>query len=223
MSASEAFDVLIVCATKSEAVAARSVQGEATERPRCGPALATVSPMDDYRCLTVASGLKASRLRQALDGALALGRPRLALNFGAAGGIGRDRRIGDITVPREIVSYVCPDLRADEKVVRCDIAALQDAKLPIVFTRAGTCPQDVRDDDLRSRIRSVLDIETTDWETYRLAELCEIRDLPFLAVRVVTDYADSRAGADYGRHADRVLRQAARILPDILKRMLPAS
>ena len=216
-------DLIIFCATKNEAIAARTAQREPFGRTTCGNTHATVAHLGPFTCVTLASGLKAPRLRQAFQNISATFAPRLFVNFGACGGIDPNLRIGDVTVPREIVLYALPDLKTDEKIIHPPVAPLEGAGLPIHLTRAGTCPQDVRSAETRDSIWSKIGAQTTDWETYRLADRCETQGFPFLAMRCVTDHADTNAGSDYGRHADRVLREAAALLPEMAQRILAES
>jgi adenosylhomocysteine nucleosidase len=215
-------DVVIFCATGNEAAAVRRVQAKPFRQVTCGGGRASLGSLGDLRCLTVEAGLGERRLARCFRAAAEKFRPRVVINFGAAGGIRPELEIGARTVPREILSYSCPDLKVSGDVIRPSVDSFQDLQEEIVLTRAGACRRFVHDDGARSRVFAELEIDTTDWETYRVASLCREHDIPFVALRCVTDHAGSVADLEYGAHSDRVLASGARLLGPLAERALGA-
>jgi nucleoside phosphorylase len=139
-------------------------------------------------------------------------KPRLFINFGAAGAINPKLEIGRVTVPKHIVGYTWPDFEPKGEPVECPVEPLGKIDRSIVITRAGSCPHDIRDAEKKTLLFERYQIDTTDWETHRLAEACRLLGTPFLAVRCVSDRSESRAGIEYARNATTALQRGARLL-----------
>jgi adenosylhomocysteine nucleosidase len=214
-------DVVVFCATEAEAMAARSVLREPFGHLLCGRVHATVGHLGGAVCLTVAAGMTRKRLENTLEAVTARFRPRLLVNFGAAGGVAPEIEIGTPTLPREILSYTWPGLAVEGDLIECPAAArLTDLDPGVRTTRAGSCRREIRDDAVRHRLAQTLRLDTTDWETYSLADACRRLQIPFLALRCVTDHADSQARLDHSKNAAAVLARGACLLPQLAARAL---
>ncbi|HUT25961.1 MAG TPA: hypothetical protein VM492_16620 [Sumerlaeia bacterium] len=210
-------EVVVFSATKNEAVAARRVQREPFGNVALGRVQATVGHLGERTCLTVASGLGYKHLDRCFHELTRLFRPLLFVNFGAAGAVDRTMGIGTPTIPNEIVAYSWPDLELQGEPIRRPTDPLKRIARAVRITRAGSCLHDIRDAEIRDELRAKLRIDTTDCETYRLADFCGQRDIPFVALRMITDRADSIAGYHYGRSAAQVLETGAQLLAPLVE------
>ena len=214
-------DLVVFCAAEAEGMAARSVQREPFGHLLCGRVHATVGHLGGALCLTVAAGMTRKRLEKTLEAVMERFHPRLFINFGAAGVIAPDIEIGTPTLPREVLSYTWPDLGIRGDIIECPLAAqLADLNPDLRVTRAGSCRREIRDHAVRDRLAQTLRLDTTDWETYTLADACRRARIPFLALRCVTDHADSQARSDYVENAAAVLARGASRLPELAARAL---
>jgi adenosylhomocysteine nucleosidase len=217
----DAVDVVVVCALTEESRAAQSVQTGPFEGVVCGGARAVLGTLGAARCLTLASGLGDARLDLCFQAVAERYRPRLLINFGSAGAIRGDLPVGAPTIPREVVSYSWPDLAPNGEAIpipHAESLANLDSRLEI--TRAGTCPRSIEDEGVRDRLFRELRIDTTDWETYRLAAHCRERGIPFAALRCISDYAGAAAREEYQRNADSVLDLCAPLLVPLAESLL---
>lgn len=212
-----AIDVAIFCATNNEASASRRMQKEPFGRVHCGPVKATVAHLGQRTCLTVASGMSAKRFRATFEAMMQTFEVKLLINFGAAGGVAPDLAIGTPTIPKEIIAYNYPELEQMGHTICCDTTGMSRIAERLTVTRAGSCPRDIRNAETREALFKKHRIHTTDWETWRLAALCEKHHLPFYALRCITDRADARAGIDYSRHAQTTLERSARLLEEMVE------
>jgi nucleoside phosphorylase len=100
--------VALLCATRHEAAAARSVQRGAVRPLLLGGRRATLARLGPYSCLTVLLGFPCPDLEAVLAPLAAAFTPRLTLNFGAAGAVDPDLSPGTLTIPFEGVLYRLP-------------------------------------------------------------------------------------------------------------------
>jgi nucleoside phosphorylase len=208
-------ETVIFCATKHESVAACRVQGGAPQPALVEGRRAVLGELAGRPCVTVASGLGLDALDRMFRAVTTATRPRLLVNFGAAGAIGR-LPVGTLTIPREIVAYTWPDLKQEGETIVRPVEPLAGVAPGVRLTRAGSCPHDIRDASVRTKLQESLGIDTTDWETYRVALFCRSRHIEFVALRCVTDFSDESTAVSYGRNALRVLDAGAQLLEPLV-------
>ena len=209
-------ELIIFCATKHESVAACRVQTPPPRPVTVGGRRALRGILAGRPCLTVASGSGPEAADRMCRDVTSEVHPRLIVNFGAAGAVGR-LSVGTLTVPREILAYSWPKLEQEGETLVRPVESLADLVPSVRLTRAGSCPHDIRDAAIRDRLRDTLHIETTDWETYRLALFCESRRIPFVALRCITDFCDAAAPVTYGRNVLQVLDAGAKLLESLVE------
>lgn len=215
-----AVDVIIFCAMSNEVVAVNLASQPPFEQVVCGRTRASIGTQDGLRCLTMASGFGEKRVARCFREVTEAYRPRLLINFGAAGAIRPGLEIGTSTIPQEVVAYSWPDLAPNGDPIAIPVEALRSVHHGLEITRAGSCLHDIRDEAIRARLAAELQIDTTDCETWQIASLCREARIPFLALRCITDHAGSTAGYEYGRNARNVLDRGARLLAPLAVRML---
>ena len=213
-------DVAIFCALANEAVAARFGQEEPYLPVKCGTARASIAGWGSLRCLTIASGMGEGRLNRAFKAMMDQYNPRLVINFGAAGALRPGLPVGTPTMPNEVLKYLLPSGKTEGEPIRISSEILCNVSKSIELTRAGTCMGDIRDADIRNRIHRELGVDTTDCETYLVAERCRERRVAFIALRCITDHADAVAGYDYGHNARSVMDRCARLLRPLAEKVL---
>lgn len=211
-------DVLLFTATNVECLALYRALGDAQEFLDHPGGRAGLCEVDGRTILVAASGVGKGRMNKAFQSLAPVYKPRLFINFGAAGAVNPRIPIGAPCLPREIIGYVWPELEQRGEPIHCAVEKYLELHPALRMVRAGSCAHDIRHPEIRDRIREQHQIDITDWETHRLAEACRLQKLPFLALRCVTDHADHRAGIDFSRNAASVLERGARLLPPILSR-----
>lgn len=209
-------EVVIFCATKHERVTACRVQGGPPQPVLVEGRRAVLGQLAGRSCATVAGGLGPDALDRMFRAVTAETRPRLLVNFGAAGAISR-LPVGTLTIPREIVAYSWPDLRQEGETIVRPVEPLAEIAPGVRLTRAGSCPHDIRDAAIRAKLQESLGIDTTDWETHRLALFCKARRIEFVALRCITDFSDASAAVSYGHNALTVLDAGAQLLEPLIK------
>lgn len=209
-------ELVIFCATKHESVAACRVQRGEPRRVLVEGRRAILGQLAGRPCVTVASGLGLDALGRMFHAVTKGTRPRLIVNFGAAGAISR-LPVGTLTIPREIVAYKWPTLEQEGEPIVCPVEALAQVVPSVRLTRAGSCPHDIRESVVRAKLLETLQIDTTDWETYRLALFCKSRRIGFVALRCITDFSDESAAITYGRNALHVLDSGAKLLEPLVE------
>ncbi|NQU43915.1 hypothetical protein HQ520_11570 [bacterium] len=215
-----AIDLVILTASSIEALAVRQIQKQPLREIPCGRSTATLSHLGPYTCVTLSAGGGKKRIKSAYTSLFEMFEPRVFVNFGAAGGLNPDWPIGTITVPREIVSYTWPDLRPQGDPLVCEVEELRKAVPEIRISRAGSCPHDIRDAEIRKQLHRDLGLDTTDWETWRIARAAQLAEIPFIALRCITDRADEHAGTDYSRNVRAVLNRGAAALQKLAQAIL---
>ncbi len=213
-------DLVIFTATSNEAVEARRVQREPFGKTTVGTVNASIGHLGKHTCLTVASGMSKRRLNNTFQDLARKFKPRLFINFGAAGAINPKLDIAKPTIPAEIVGYTWPDLDTRGQLISCPWKPLEKIDPSLTITKAGSCAHDIRDKEIRERLFQLYKIDTTDWETHRLAEACRLLKIPFLALRCISDHADARAGIEYSKNAQTALQRGARLLERIADKAL---
>jgi len=148
------------------------------------------------------------------------------INAGTAGGMDDSLNIFDTVISTEVVYHdVFPailtefhpwmDLEyfyADEELIRVARCAVEKQKIsyPVVFGRIATGEQFI-EKDRRKEINDRYSPLIVDMETASIAHVCLVNQIPFLAIRTITDTARECGEKHFEKNCDR----ASRIAKDI--------
>ncbi len=131
------------------------------------------------------------------------------LNYGLSGGVSGIGR-GEITIPDRFLEHdfdlqvlgykPCEKPSQPTYIYKADNELLSIAKLIIENAKCGTAVTGdsfICDDDVRINLANTFSAMSCDMETAAIAYVCEYCDIPFLAVRRVSDDAGSDAKDAY--------------------------
>ncbi|MBO1751843.1 5'-methylthioadenosine/S-adenosylhomocysteine nucleosidase [Actinotalea sp. BY-33] len=224
-------DAIVVVAMADEAAPflerAQAV-GSATQ---VGRAEHRVVSVEGRSVLLVRSGI--GLVSAAAAAAVAIGgtRPRALISAGSAGGIGAEVRVGDVVVGSEYV-YSGADARAFGYALG-QVPGMPPTYAPgqallgavptpgpeglRVLTGAMLSGDSFIDaamvDGVRTAFPSGL---STDMESVALAQTCHLYDVPFLAVRGISDLCGPVAGEDFLTHVDDAADRSAAVVLSVL-------
>lgn len=133
----------------------------------------------------------------------------LILNYGLSGGVNGVSR-NEITIPDSFLEHdfdlqvlgykPCEKPGQPTYIYKADEGALNIAKAVIPNAKTGTAVTGdsfICDDEVRIRLADTFGAMSCDMETAAIAYVCEYCDIPFLAVRRVSDDAGSDAKEAY--------------------------
>ncbi len=208
-------DIIVLCAVKNEFDSVRLILTEKIQDKYDIDNLKCIKgTIQGYNCIVALTGPYMENCETGLLKILSRYNTRIVLLFGAAGAINPKLAIGTITIPSSVIRYESSDfLKGIYKEISLSFISEHLGKFPnILITRAGTSPYFVSSKKLRREIFSKLQIDTTDCETYYVARICKEQNIPFLAIRCITDNAGTWAEYLYFFRARKVLKTGAQVI-----------
>lgn len=151
------------------------------------------------------------------------------LNAGTAGGIQEQVQLFDTVISERIAYHdVARDILtefhpwmdseyfyADKKLLRIAQDYRITTKNPILFGTMVSGEQFVTDDN-RAHILEIFAPLCTDMETAAIAHVCLVNQLPFLAIRTITDTAEHKGVEEFEKNCEAASAIAAKITCDLL-------
>ncbi|NLJ31902.1 MAG: 5'-methylthioadenosine/adenosylhomocysteine nucleosidase [Clostridiales bacterium] len=164
-------------------------------------------------------------------------RPRVLINVGVAGGIGRDVHIGDVVVSRGLVQHdmdtsalgepkgmisglnrvVIPSPpELVEKAARA-AAAVYGRRVHVGIIATGD--QFISDAETLKRIAAEFDASACEMEGGSIAQVCFVNGIDFVVIRAVSDNADEEASVDFTAFAAEEAHKSAELIAALLPQL----
>lgn len=220
-------DAVLIAAMEEEIAPLERRAEHLAHHRRVGVARSVIATIADRRLLLVRSGIGGVSAATAAAIALHAVRTPLVVSVGSAGGLGPDVRIGDVVVGNDH-AFAMADASAFG-YARGQIPGMPPSYpgAPALVERArnragvlvgqmisGDAFIDVRTVDFyRSAFPEAL---TADMETAAIAQVCHSFDVPYLAVRGVSDLCGLQAGEDFRLTVDDVAALAADVVLELV-------
>lgn len=154
------------------------------------------------------------RARKNISEYLTTHKTDLVLNAGTAGALSPDLQKGDLIWVEELLTDSGESLKIEQRKYCSGIPEYW--KRGILYSSSVPVLTDTRKQQIHRKYRAA----AVDMEAYALAQECQKRELPFLAMKVISDQADSVAIADFNRYlwvALGILKREFLILLELLK------
>lgn len=220
-------DAVLIAAMEEEIAPLERRAEHLAHHRRVGVARSVIATIADRRLLLVRSGIGGVSAATAAAIALHAVRTPLVVSVGSAGGLGPDVRIGDVVVGNDH-AFAMADASAFG-YARGQIPGMPPSYpgAPALVERArnrsgvlvgqmisGDAFIDARTVDFyRSAFPEAL---TADMETAAIAQVCHSFDVPYLAVRGVSDLCGLQAGEDFRLTVDDVAALAADVVLELV-------
>ena len=151
------------------------------------------------------------------------------LNAGTAGGIQEQVQLFDTVISERIAYHdVAHDIltefhpwmdsvyfHADQELLRIAQGYGKTTENPVLFGTMVSGEQFVTDDN-RAHILELFSPLCTDMETAVIAHVCFVNQLPFLAIRTITDTAEHSGVEEFEKNCEAASAIAAKITCDLL-------
>lgn len=220
-------DAVLIAAMEEEITPLERRAEHLAHRRNVGAARAVIATIADRRLLLVRSGIGAVNAATAAAIAIHAVRTPLVVSVGSAGGLGPDVRIGDVVVGNDH-AFAMADATAFG-YVRGQIPGMPasypgaPALVERARNRAGVLVGQMISGDAFIDARTVdhyraafPEALTADMETAAIAQVCHFFDVPYLAVRGVSDLCGPEAGADFRLAVDDVAALAADVVLELV-------
>ena len=220
-------DAIVVAAMEEEIAPYEQRADHLAHRRNVGSARSVVATIGGRQLLLIRSGVGAVNAVTATTLAIHAVRTTLVVSTGSAGGLGQYVRVGDVVVGNDH-AFADADATAFG-YVRGQIPAMPASYpgTPMIVERARNRPgvlvgQMISGDSfIDGRTVNTYrgyfpDALTADMETTAIAQTCHAFDIPYVAVRGVSDLCGPDAGDDFRLAVDDVAALAADVVLDIL-------
>jgi adenosylhomocysteine nucleosidase len=226
----EQIDILILCALRPEAsaISSRMVGARCLDFESFAGHLGKFS---GKTALLVRAGPGGEKSADGLQAALKEYHPRLIVNFGTAGAIADDLQPGDCVVSRESLAYDPAILGAADNA---NGASFEDAPAIALnenlagqlskmaeyrLATFGSADYSVADNEARSTLRALFDLDVVDWETYSVLHAAKQAKVPAFSFRAVTDLAGPNAEQEFRDNHRRIVEDAGKRLGDLIGKL----
>jgi adenosylhomocysteine nucleosidase len=214
----------VVCALPAETDALVSVKGVESRRFKVNnrrPYMVDIS-RSPAGIVILTSGM--GKVRAAAETQFAIDRftPEYLVNFGSAGGVNRDRRVGDIVVGEKCVEYdfqsfgdEIPFLTPDSGMVEV-ARKLPEAVIGVVATadRNGDSPR--KKSFLWERYRA----ECCDWEGAAVVKVASLNRVRALVFRCISDVGCKDVYSEYKKNYKKILSDSAPVFWDFVSLLI---
>jgi nucleoside phosphorylase len=163
--------------------------------------LATLKPVD-LSFLKISMGFKKDA--DYLKSILTKNQIDLVINVGSAGALSPGLAMSEVVFPELYLAWDTVPLTAELLLGKW---SAMRSKLPVDFRRGAlyTSTVPVRSTKYRNEIFTQTGALYVDMEAYRIAELCLEQQVPFTALKVITDAADHQTLVSFDRNLDDAL------------------
>ena len=202
-------DILIVCATKSEY---KTIVKVFNLNPNCRiSGLYTENgTVGEYQIFCVYAGVGIENSIFCLNKFLQNLKPKIVINFGAAGSIRAQIRPGTLVIPVNIVRI--NNLQCTETI---EYQSCFDVKSEIARVKTGTVDSFINNKKKKAKLIGE-SIDTIDCESYAIAKFCIHNSIEYFILRCITDNAGPFALVQYYLNEKWVLKKGANMLFHIL-------
>lgn len=144
--------------------------------------------------------------------------PQLIINFGSAGAISSDVKIGEVVVGTETTEYL--QAPPESCLIASDLELLKVAQFfpqirlgPIV-----SADQNIENEVLKNELFERYQAICGDWESAIIMKICQEFQIKAIPFRVITDLGNEEALLDFEKYHEKVLVDAAHLLKRFLER-----
>jgi adenosylhomocysteine nucleosidase len=155
----------------------------------------------------------------------------LIINAGTAGGMKESVQLFDTVISERVIYHdVAEDIltdfhpwlksnyfSADQRLCAIAKQYAKTSKFPILFGTMVTGEQFI-EDEKRDEINQKYDSLSVDMETVSVAHVCHVNQIPFLAVRTITDTAAHQGIEQFEQNCETASGISAEIVLDLLGR-----
>lgn len=147
----------------------------------------------------------------------------LYINFGTAGAISKDLKIGDIVVATEIIEHDVKEKFPEvlpppvHHVSKNLIRKLQHENLEFVYGAIISGDEDIITVNRRNALFRKHQCLTVDWESAGFALTCQLSLVPYLVFRTVSDLAYEQTVHEYKKNQKKVIRH---LTDEIIKSLM---
>ncbi|MEE6283328.1 5'-methylthioadenosine/S-adenosylhomocysteine nucleosidase [Georgenia sunbinii] len=220
-------DAIVVAAMDEEIAPFEQRAEHLSHHRQAGAARSVLATVDGRRLLLVRSGIGAVNAVTATTLAVHAVRATVVISAGSAGGLGRAVRVGDVVVGTEhafagadatAFGYTLGQIPGMPATFPASAALLDRAQnRPGVLVGAMLSGDSFVDGRTVEHYRGAFpDALTADMESTAIAQTCYNFDVPFLAVRGVSDLCGPDAGDDFRLAVDDVAALSADVVLDLI-------
>ena len=146
--------------------------------------------------------------------------PQLVVNFGSAGAIAPNLKIGDVVIANSTAEYLQPPPLCDLLVVEPRVLAFARNIPQVRLGPIVSGDQNIDNEILRNNLYARYKAFCGDWESAVVTRVCQEHQTEALAFRVITDLANNKTVADFERFHAEVLKNASLLLKQYLELIL---
>ena len=223
----------VICALEKEASAIRAALTDATEEQHGGLRF-TVGRYGEKTVVLSVCGVGKVFAALCAQTMLLCYQPRCLINSGVAGSLSEELEILDVAVSQNLVQHDMDTsplgdpvglisglnlvyLPADEELIR---AAQEAAARLGIRTKTGTVAsgdQFIAKSEQKERIRSLFSAIACEMEGAAAAQVAALQQVPFVALRAISDSYTGQNEMDYPRFAVAAAERGAALLLEMLK------
>jgi len=198
-----------------------------------------------YECVIVRGAVGKVWAAASAEFAISRFQPTFCIDFGAAGALVPELRVGDLVLADKIVEHDVwfpkghqPTLKYDH-YFEGEPENLAGKNLPFQpgswVLKAGICPQfielspecratrggiaagdkDVQSLEERADVAKKVGAIAATWESSAIGRVCEFHGVPYLSIRVISDVGIGDLYAEYKENSKRVLATASKIVAEL--------
>lgn len=143
--------------------------------------------------------------------------PTIIINFGSAGAIAPDVAVGTVVVSSATVEYLKKTPERQLRGGAPDLLMLARKLKRVLIGPIVSADQNIDSLSLKQELYEKYDALCGDWESGVLMRLCHQYQIPALAFRVITDFADEQAVDDFRQNHEMALEEGASVLKAFLR------
>ena len=166
--------------------------------------------IDDMSVAVVVSGVGQKNAERSTNILLDVFAPKLICSAGYAGGLSSRLKQSNICVPEQILRG--SDMQALDlsQPIPQNTSPLSNKLTLLTVNDVVELPEQKR------TLHEQTGAEIVDMETFAVADVCRVREVPFLSVRVILDTVDDRIPKDIARILERLGKGTSRLSGTIL-------
>lgn len=177
---------------------------ELQQRTRLGEARVAEGRVSGIGVALVHSGIGKIRSEAATEAAIEKYQPKAMLAVGFSGGLAKEVRGGDLSVPEWLEAEGLPALRPDPELRDASLRAMEEESLPLRAGSLVSMPMVMPGPEEKARLAAAYPRALmVDMESYWVGSAAQAAGVPFLAVRTASDGAGERL-PDYEAFLDEM-------------------
>ncbi|MFQ6617555.1 MAG: hypothetical protein ACE5QV_02595 [Fidelibacterota bacterium] len=136
------------------------------------------------------------------------------INCGAVGALNRKLKVGDIFIPLELHSVLDPEVPifVENQLLSEIVSFFEQMRLRYFTGCILTVTRHVGSKKRGNALKRSSGADAVDMEAYPVAKVCAERGIPFVSLKVVSDYAESWVEIHYFLNVNRAMNRAGGIL-----------